>query len=82
MRLSVVLQYCTNEFRFLDANLKELSKICDEIIVPVLSHFFNGAPENQELLKKSVEIFSKYLKSDYCRTNGLPADKPVFGTML
>jgi hypothetical protein len=54
--------YSTNEFRFLEANLKQLSKFSDEIIITICSHFFSGDPENEELLKTSLDIISKYNK--------------------
>jgi hypothetical protein len=62
MKLSTILQYSTLDFRFLDVNLKQASKFSDEIIVPICDHYFNGTPENQELLEKSIEIASKYPK--------------------
>ncbi len=60
--ISTILLYSTNEFRFLEANLKQLSKISDEIIITICSHFFSGEPENEELLEKSFDIISKYNK--------------------
>jgi hypothetical protein len=54
--------YSTNEFRFLEANLKQLSKISDEIIITICSHFYSGEPENKELLQKSFDIISNYDK--------------------
>ena len=60
--LSTILHYCTNDYRFLDATLKQLSKFSDEIIIPMCDKFFNGELENQELLQKSKDIISKYDK--------------------
>jgi hypothetical protein len=60
--ISTILLYSTNELRFLDANLKQLSKFSDEIIVTICSHFFSGEPENEELLQISLNIISKYNK--------------------
>lgn len=54
--ISTILQYSTIDYRFLKANLEQLSKFSDEIIVPICDHFFNGEPEDEELLKKSFEI--------------------------
>jgi acetone carboxylase gamma subunit len=63
MKISSILQYSTLDFRFLDVNLQQLSKISDEIIIPICDHFFNGEPENKELLEKSFDIIKKYPKT-------------------
>ena len=60
--ISIIMLYSTNEFRFLEANLKQLSKFSDEIIITICSHFFSGEPENKELLQKSFDIISNYDK--------------------
>jgi hypothetical protein len=61
-KISSILQYSTIDFRFLEANLKQLSKFSDEIIIPICDHFFNGDFENMELLEESYKIISKYPK--------------------
>jgi hypothetical protein len=61
--LSVILQYSTQDFRFLEVNLKQTSKFADQIIIPICSHFFNGSPENEELLKKSFDVIAKFPKA-------------------
>jgi hypothetical protein len=63
--ISSILSYCTIDFKFLEVNLKQLSKFSDEIIVPICSHLFNGEPENPVLLQKSIEIIKKYQKCKY-----------------
>ena len=50
------------DFRFLETNLKQLSKFSDEIIIPICDHFFNGEPEDQALLNESFTVMSKYPK--------------------
>lgn len=59
--ISVVIQYSTNEFPFLDANLKQCSKFSKEIIVMMCSHLFNGNDEDQNLVNKTKELVNKYL---------------------
>jgi len=61
--ISTILQYSTLDFRFLKVNLDQLSQISDDIIVPICDHLFNGEPENQELLEKSIEIINSYPNS-------------------
>jgi hypothetical protein len=47
------------DFKFLKANLVQLTKFSDEIIIPICDHFFNGTPENNELLEKTFELIRK-----------------------
>lgn len=60
--ISSILHYSTIDFKFLDKNLEQLSKFSDEIIIPICDHFFDGQPENHDLLLKSFDIISKYPK--------------------
>jgi hypothetical protein len=60
MKLSTVLLYSTTDYRWLDLCLKNITKVSDEVIIPMCSHFFNGDPENQELLDKSIKIIKKH----------------------
>lgn len=48
------------DLRFLDVNLKQLSKFSSEIIIPICDHYFNGEPEDQALLAETYRIASKY----------------------
>jgi len=63
--ISSILSYCTIDFKFLEVNLKQLSKFSGEIIIPICTHLFNGELENQELLQKSIKIIEKYKKCKY-----------------
>lgn len=60
--ISTALQYNTNDFRFLKANLTQANKFSDEIIVTICDHFYSGEPEDQDLLEKSKEIISSFEK--------------------
>ena len=60
MKLSTVLLYSTTDYRWLDLCLKNITKVSDEVIIPMCGHFFNGDPENQELLDKSIKIIKNY----------------------
>lgn len=60
--ISTALQYNTNDFRFLKANLTQINKFSDEIIVTICDHFYSGDLENEELLNKSKEIISEFDK--------------------
>lgn len=56
--ITAIVQYSTLDYRFLKVNLEQLAKFSDEIVVVICDHFFNGEPENQELLEKSFKIIA------------------------
>lgn len=58
--ISVILQYSTIDFNFLEVNLQQSSKFSDEIIVTMCTHFFDGNEENVDLYQKSKEIISNF----------------------
>ena len=51
--LTTVINYCTNDYRFLDICIQEAKKFSKEIVIPVCDHFFDGMPENRKLLEHS-----------------------------
>lgn len=53
MKIAAVINYCTNDYRFLSKAIEETSRFAHQIIVPVCDHFFDGSPENRELLERS-----------------------------
>jgi hypothetical protein len=55
VKIAAVINYCTNDYRFLHLCTQEALKCCSQVIVPVCDHFFNGAPENRELLERSYK---------------------------
>jgi hypothetical protein len=63
--ISTILQYSTIDIRFLEKNLKQLSKFSDEIIIPICSHLFNGEEEDANKIKESINIISKFDKAFY-----------------
>lgn len=50
MRVATVVNFCTNEARFLRPVLEEAARFSKQILVPVCDHFFDGRPENRSLL--------------------------------
>lgn len=53
MAIAAVINYCTNDYRFLSRAIAELQSIASQIIVPVCDHFFDGTPENRSLLHRT-----------------------------
>ena len=50
-RITTVINYCSNDYRFINKCIEEAKKFSYKIIVPVCSHFFDGTPENEALLQ-------------------------------
>lgn len=60
MKLSTVLLYSTIDHRWLDECLAAASKVSDEIVVCTCEKFWNGDPENEQLVFDSMSICQKY----------------------
>jgi glycosyltransferase involved in cell wall biosynthesis len=52
--ISVVVNYCTNDERFIRTSLDNLLKVSDDIIVPISDHFYDGSPEDFQSIDKLV----------------------------
>jgi hypothetical protein len=50
-RISTIISYCTNDFRFIAKCIEEAKIFSKEVIVVVCDHFFDGTPENRHLLE-------------------------------
>lgn len=50
MTIAAVINYCTNDYRFLARACAEVSSFALQTLIPVCDHFFDGAPENRPLL--------------------------------
>ncbi|MBS0629556.1 MAG: hypothetical protein JSS30_04945 [Verrucomicrobia bacterium] len=48
--LATIINFSSNEALFLKACLEQALLFSDQILVPVCDHFFDGTPENRELL--------------------------------
>ncbi len=51
--IATIINYCTNDYRFLRLCIEEARKFSHQIIIPVCSHFFDGTSENRALLNQS-----------------------------
>jgi hypothetical protein len=83
--IATVISYCTNDYRYLAICIEEAKKFSSQIIVVVADHFFNGVPENRELLERSYaehpdclfvefEFDPKRLYGTYCPYSQEDAD--------
>ena len=48
--ITTVINYCSNDYRFIKKCAEEAFKFSHEVIIPVSDHFFNGTKENRKLL--------------------------------
>src|SRR5579872_707833 len=55
--LSTIVNFCTNERRFIKATLTQALLFSRQVIVPVCDHFFDGTPENRPLLEQIYKTF-------------------------
>ena len=54
-RISTLINYCTNDYGFISACIREASLFSDEVIVPYTDHFYDGSLENLELLQATIQ---------------------------
>lgn len=53
MEIASIVNFCTNDYRFLSHCIEGLKFFSAQIVIPVADHFFNGEPENRELLERA-----------------------------
>ncbi len=62
-KIATIINYCTTDYKFLKFCVREAKKFSDQIILPISDYFFDGTPENRELLKRnSNEIIGVVFK--------------------
>jgi hypothetical protein len=64
--LSIVIQYSTNEFKFLERNLEQSCKFADEVVLCLCNRFFDGSPEDARLIEATLKVASRHPK---CRVH-------------
>ena len=55
--IAVIVNFCTNEKRFLKECLEQALLFSPQVIVSVCDHFFDGVPENRPLLEEIYAAF-------------------------
>jgi len=78
VEVSTVISYCTNDRIFIDACIENSLPFSKEIVVSYGSHFFDGEPENEELIKDSAERWEAVTFAQYPFL-GLGGKKPTAG---
>lgn len=55
MKIKTIINYCTNDQRFINDSINSARSISDEIIVTYTSCFYNGEPENMDLIQITID---------------------------
>lgn len=55
--IAAVINFCTNESRFLKASIEEARLFARQILIPVCDHFFDGTPERADELDQIYRSF-------------------------
>ncbi len=63
--IATIVNFCTNESRFLRFCLEESLQCSRQVIVVVCDHFFDGTPENRDLLERIYRAFPECLFVEY-----------------
>ncbi|MBU6383475.1 MAG: hypothetical protein KGR16_04085 [Verrucomicrobia bacterium] len=63
--IATIVNFCSNESRFLRATLEQALLFSKQVIVPVCDHFFDGSPENLPLLETIYSAFPECLFIEY-----------------
>ena len=74
-KIATVISFCTDDVRFLDRNIHAVRPFSSQIVIPVCDHFYNGKPEDLELLQK---IYHKYPDVDFVEF--AYSENEVYGT--
>jgi hypothetical protein len=53
-KISTLINYCTNDYKFIGACIRSVQEISEEVVVSYCSHFLNGDPEDRELIEKTI----------------------------
>ena len=53
--ITTLINYCTNDYKFIGACISEALKFSDEVLVPYTDHFYDGSPENRSLLDRTIK---------------------------
>jgi hypothetical protein len=53
-KISTVINYCSNDYQFLRPCINSVIPFSKEVIVSYCDHFFDGEPENNELIETSI----------------------------
>jgi hypothetical protein len=56
-KITAVISFCSNDWRFLKQCISGVAPFCDQVIITVCDHFFDGSAENYALLEEAFRRF-------------------------
>ncbi len=56
-RITAVISFCSNDWRFIKQCVDGISAFCGQVIITVCDHFFDGSKENYGLLEEAFRRF-------------------------
>lgn len=81
--IASIINFCTNEARFLRPCIEQCRLFSQQIIVPVCDHFFDGTKENRQLLNQIYGSLSDVLFLEYPFLSGpSPAYLPSLSRLV
>ena len=77
--IAAIINFCSNESRFLKACIEQTRVFAQQIIIPVCDHFFDGTPED---IKTLDEIYRSFPDCQFIQypfiAQKLPPQRPYF----
>lgn len=73
MKIGTIINYCSNEQRFIGQCLSAVKEFSSHIIVPVADHLYDGTPEDLDLIDIQSKQYSYANFLIYKWTHGQPA---------
>ena len=52
--ITTVISYCSNDYKFIKKCIDSVVPFSDKVIVTVCNHYFNGEPEDENLITKTI----------------------------
>lgn len=63
--IAAIVNFCSNESRFIGACLDQTLLFAKQVVVPVCDHFYDGTPEQRELLEQLYRAYPECLFIEY-----------------
>jgi hypothetical protein len=63
--IATIVNFCSNESRFIQTTLEQALLFSEQVIIPVCDHFFDGTGENRALLNQIYAAFPDCLFIEY-----------------
>ncbi|MFH0942922.1 MAG: hypothetical protein V1810_01985 [Candidatus Beckwithbacteria bacterium] len=55
MKIATVINYCSNDYHFIQPAINQTAKFSQQIIVPYCDHFYDASLENKSLIQQTIK---------------------------